>query len=66
MRKRKETDNINNKRLLSIPEAGAYCGLGRSKITEFAQEAGAVRRIGRRVLVDRAALDAAIDRLGIA
>ena len=52
------------KRLLDVKELGAYCGLGVCKAREWGREIGAERRIGRRVLYDRMAVDREIDRMG--
>lgn len=59
------TENaFNGKRLLDIKELCTYCGIGTCTAREWGKEIGAERRIGRRVLYDRVAVDAAIDRLG--
>lgn len=63
MRLRETTQNLTDKRLLSPSEACIYSGLGRSKMRELAEQAGAVKRFGRRVLIDKVKLDAAIDEL---
>lgn len=48
-------------RLLSITELTRYTGLGRTKAREWAEEIGAVRKIGARALYDRYVIDAALD-----
>lgn len=49
------------KRMLSIQEATDYIGLGKHKTREWCEQIGAIRKIGGRVLVDRIAVDRAID-----
>lgn len=51
------------KRLLQEPEMKLYIGLGRNKAREFCESIGATVRIGRRVLYDKAVIDAAIDAM---
>lgn len=55
---------FTGKRLLGIKEFCEYCGIGTCTAREWGKEIGAERRIGRRVLYDRMAIDAEIDRLG--
>ena len=50
-------------RMLSLKEAQAYLGLSRGTARPFCEKANAIVRIGGRVLVDRFALDKAIDEL---
>lgn len=42
-----------DKRLLSVDEFCAYSSAGRNKAMELAEVAGAISRMGRRVLIDR-------------
>lgn len=49
------------KRMLSIPEASDYIGLGKHKTREWCEQIGAIRKIGGRVLVDRTVVDRVID-----
>lgn len=52
----------DGKRLLNIDEACKYIGLGKTFARKYLKEIGAERKIGRkRVLFDRAVIDAAID-----
>lgn len=51
------------KRMLSEIEAQTYLGLKRSKTREFCAEHGCIVRIGRRVLYDKARIDAALDAM---
>lgn len=60
----KERNAFAGKRLLGIKEFCEYCGIGTCTAREWGKEIGAERRIGRRVLYDRIAIDAEIDRLG--
>lgn len=48
---------ICDKRLLSVTEFCAYASAGRNKAMELAVAAGAVSRMGRRVLIDRVKFD---------
>lgn len=50
-------------RMLSMREAQAYLGLSRNTTRPFCEKANAVVRIGGRVLIDRFALDDALDKL---
>lgn len=50
-------------RMLSIREAQAYLSLSRNTTRAFCEKANAIVRIGGRVLVDRFALDDALDKL---
>lgn len=50
-------------RMLSLKETQAYLGLSRNTARPFCEKANAVVHIGGRVLVDRFALDIAIDKL---
>lgn len=63
MKARETSADYQSKRLLSANEIAEYTGLGRNTARKFAEEAGAVRKYGRRVLFDRVALDKAIDRM---
>lgn len=48
------------KRFLSVPEMLKYTSLGRSKGIAWCKEIGALRKIGRRSLYDRAVIDKAL------
>lgn len=48
-------------RLLSLPEASTYIGLGRSRGRTFLDKIGATRRIGKRVLFDKVVIDRYLD-----
>lgn len=49
-------------KLLDEKVAAQYVGLGRTFFRSWAKEIGARRTFGKRVLYDRATIDAAIDR----
>lgn len=49
-------------RMLSLKEAQAYLNLSRNTARPFCEKANAIVHIGGRVLVDRFALDIAIDK----
>lgn len=61
MRKMSMTKDIPNQKYLSVEDARTYYQLCRASIMKVATEADALRRIGRRVLIDRARLDTYID-----
>lgn len=62
MQKRQNETEINfNKRLLSVSEAMQYTSLGRCTLRTVGEEVGAIRKVGKRVLFDRLALDAWVD-----
>lgn len=48
-------------RLLSISQLSQYTGLGKTKARTWADEIGAVRKIGTRTLFDKQVIDAALD-----
>lgn len=52
-----------NVRLMDVDALCVYLSLGRNKALEFGEQAGAKRKIGRRTLYDKKALDEAIDLL---
>lgn len=61
MRQRNTTQDTTEKRLLDIKEVCEYLSLGRNKSIEFAKSIGAERRIGRRCLYDKKAIDHYLD-----
>lgn len=54
-------NGFNGKRLLNRAELCTYIGMGHVRAEEWARKHGALKRIGRRVLYDRVAIDKAID-----
>lgn len=52
---------LNEKRMLSLDEACAYVSVGMNSIRAIADKADAIRKYGKRILVDRIQLDRAID-----
>lgn len=62
MRKR-EVISYEGKRLFDSTEVCAYLSLGRNKGIEFAKAIGSERKIGRRCLYDKAAIDRALDEM---
>lgn len=67
MRKRITTGHsLTGKRLLSIAEVENYTGLGRNAARKFAEDAGAVRKYGRRVLIDKTFIDLALNQMAAA
>jgi len=67
MRKRTTVGySLEGKRMLSVSEMETYTGLGRNAARKFAEEAGALRKYGRRVLIDKGALDRALDAMAAA
>ena len=63
MRQRKEVDQIENKRLLSINDVCLYVGLGKNTARVYMDEIGATRKIGARVLFDKKIIDGALDKM---
>lgn len=61
MRKRNGCDP--QPRMTDAAGLSLYVGLGRSRAMEFAYGAHAVKRFGRRILIDLRAVDAALDEL---
>ncbi len=64
MRKRASgTDpaDMTGKRLFSLSEGCIYTGTGRTSFRAFAENIGAVKHFGKRVLFDRKIIDAALD-----
>ena len=53
--------DITQQKHLNIEDAKLYCQIGRRSLINIATRAGAIRKIGRRVLIDRATLDEYID-----
>jgi hypothetical protein len=53
---------ICDKRLLSVADFCEYSSTGRNKAMELAKVAGAVSRMGRRVLIDRVKFDEYCDK----
>ncbi len=49
-------------RLLSYKEAKSYLGVGESSLRKLANEIPCTKRIGKRVLFDKVALDKYIDQ----
>lgn len=52
-----------SKRLFTVRELMEYTTLGRNRAIDFGEKYGARVKIGRRVMYDRARIDAAIDDL---
>ena len=63
MREQKTTEETVETRLLSIEMLQQYLSIGRNSALEFGKESGAIKRIGRRVLYDKAVIDKYIDSL---
>lgn len=63
MNARVRTTDVNNSRLLSAAEASAYCSLGRNGMRAWAEQIGAIRKIGSRVLFDKTVIDKALDEM---
>ncbi|WP_243018509.1 polyprenyl synthetase solanesyl diphosphate synthase [Dorea formicigenerans] len=58
-----DTSIMSEKRLLDANEVCIYLSLGRSRGVEFAKSIGAERKVGRRCLYDKAAIDRYFDSL---
>ena len=57
-----KSNDLSQKAFLTDFEAAAYLSIGRTAFREFAREIGCRKKIGRRVLNDRAVIDAALRR----
>lgn len=64
MNTRTVRDGYEGKRMLSADELAKYVGLGRHTARQFAEEIGAVKHYGKRVLFDRVIIDKALDQMG--
>lgn len=63
MRKRQimnDLPDLSNRRLLSAIEGRNYLSMGKTTFEKFANEIGAVKRFGRRVLYDKEIIDRAL------
>ena len=56
--------SLMDKKTLTCKEVCLFLGIGRNTARKIGIESGAVRRIGRRVLYDRQALESFIDGKG--
>ena len=54
---------IENTRLLSADQAGQYVGMGRTVFRKWADQIGATRQFGRRVMFDKVVIDKALDAM---
>lgn len=63
MRLRNNDILITEKRLLSRAEASSYIGRGITSAMILFDEIGAIRRFGRRVLIDRFVIDQFLNEL---
>ena len=63
MKERTRTENMSAVRLFDTHELCTYIGMGRNSAVAFARKCGAEKRIGRRLLFDRAILDKALDEM---
>ena len=54
--------SISEKRLITIGEGSTYTGLGRTTFRKWAEQIGALRRFGSRVLFDKTIIDRELDR----
>lgn len=63
MRKLRKNEDMQTVRLISVPDAAAYMGVGFNTARKVCGESGSILHIGKRVLVDLRALDAYLDSL---
>ena len=61
MNRRNNDTPINQKRMITLEEASIYLSVGMNSIRAIAEKASAIKKYGRRILVDRIMLDSAID-----
>lgn len=57
MNKTQILKDIDNQRYLNINDAKVYFQMGRGLLYKTADKAGSIRRVGRRVLIDKVKLD---------
>lgn len=63
MNPRTRATNEAEVRLMDITAFCQYSGLGRTSARKLAEEAGAVRKYGKRILIDKVRADSYFDRL---
>ena len=56
---------IENTRLLSADQAGQYVGMGRNTFRKWADQIGATRKFGSRVMFDKVVIDRALDMMTV-
>ena len=54
---------VENTRMLSADQAGQYVGMGKTTLREWADQIGATRKFGRRVMFDKVVIDRALDAM---
>lgn len=64
MNKTQILKDIDNQRYLSVNDAKVYFQMGRGLLYKTADIAGAIRRVGRRVLIDKVKLDSYLESQG--
>ena len=52
---------MSDKRLLNADELSVYIGLGRYSARKYAEQVGAVKKFGRRVMFDKTIIDASLN-----
>lgn len=57
-----ESETFTERAFLNDFEAAAYVGVGRTSFRKFAEEIGCRRKVGRRVVNDKAVIDKALQR----
>ena len=57
-----ESATLTDRAFLNDFEAAAYVGVGRTTFRKFAGQIGCRRKVGRRVVNDKAVIDAALQR----
>ena len=57
MNKTQILKDIDNQRYLNVEDAKVYFQIGRGLLLETADKAGALKKVGRRVLIDKIKLD---------
>ena len=63
MNKQNVLGNISDKRLLNIKEVCTYTGIGQTSVRKYMDKIGATRKFGKRVLFDKAVIDAALNEM---
>ena len=64
MNKTQILKDIDNQRYLSVNDAKVYFQMGRGLLYKTADKAGSLRRVGRRVLIDKVKLDSYLESQG--
>ena len=59
----RDKGGIEDVRLLTAEQAQRYAGMGRMSLRKWADQIGATRKFGRRVMFDKVVIDKALDAM---